>query len=127
MFKSVNLALRRFVPSVSKLTYNPAFAILLSLFDIVPGKLFQEFKKLPPNRMRARVGVGNRLFANQVMYLIRGYPMWMYALARGYVALTVPSLKSAAASADAPMSCATSGSMTCGSPGNISASTSMPT
>jgi SAM-dependent methyltransferase len=83
--KGRNLALRRFVPSVAKLTYNPLFGALLSVADVVPGKLFREFGRLPPNRMRARVGVGNRIFTNQVMYLLRGYPMWMYALARGYV------------------------------------------
>lgn len=87
MATSQNLILRKYVPSVAKLTYNPVFAALLSAPDIVPGKLFREFRKLPPNRMRARVGVGNRIFANQVMYLLRGYPMWMYALACGYVAL----------------------------------------
>lgn len=63
---SLNLAIRRFVPSVAKLTYNPLFGALLSVTDIVPGKVLRECGKLPRNRMRARVGVGNRIFANQV-------------------------------------------------------------
>ena len=82
---SFNLMLRRFVPSVARLTYNPVFSGLLAIPDVVPGIFFREFKKLPPNRMRVRVGVSNRIFANQVMYLLRGYPLWMYALSCGYV------------------------------------------
>lgn len=85
MATSKNLALRRFVPSIARFTYNPVFAGLLSISDFVPGIFFREFRKLPPNRMRVRVGVSNRIFANQVMYLLRGYPLWMYALSQGYV------------------------------------------
>jgi SAM-dependent methyltransferase len=35
--------------------------------------------------MRVRVGVGNRVFNNQVKYLTEGYAQWMVALSRGYV------------------------------------------
>jgi SAM-dependent methyltransferase len=85
MAKSANLLLRKFVPSLAKLSYNPVFATLLRVSDIVPGKFFREFKRLPPNHMRVRVGVGNQLFANQVRYLTAGYGMWMFAMSKGYV------------------------------------------
>lgn len=77
--------IRRIVPSVSKITYNPLVKLGLSMFDIVPRLTYREFRKLPPNYMRCRVGVGNRLFANQVIYLTRGSSLWMYAFARGMV------------------------------------------
>ncbi len=65
---SENLVVRKFVPSLAKLSYNPVFATLLRASDLVPGKFFREFKRLSPNSMRARVGVGNRFFANRVRY-----------------------------------------------------------
>ena len=38
---------------------------------------------LPPNYLRIRVGVGNRLFANQIIYLSGSRHFWLYTLTKG--------------------------------------------
>jgi SAM-dependent methyltransferase len=84
---SVKSSIRRFIPSLAMLSYNPLTRVLLRLFDILPRWWFRELRSLPPNDLRCRVGVGNRLFANQIMYLRQGAPFWMYAFAQGWVDL----------------------------------------
>jgi ubiquinone/menaquinone biosynthesis C-methylase UbiE len=73
--------LRAIVPSTAALTYNPAFKILSSAFDIFPKIIFKEFRNLPPNYMRIRIGAGNRLFANQIVYLTAAQNFWYYMFA----------------------------------------------
>lgn len=81
---SLNQSIRRVVPSVSMLTYNRFVRILLRLVDVVPRWIWREFRDLPPNELRSRVGVGNRLFANQVMHIKQGYAFWLYAAANDW-------------------------------------------
>ena len=69
---SLNLMIRRVVPSTSKLTFNPLARRVLDAFDVIPNLLYREFRELPPNHLRIRVGVGNRIFANQVHHLQAG-------------------------------------------------------
>jgi SAM-dependent methyltransferase len=78
-------ALKRFVPSVIGLTHNPLGKLLLGMADVLPRTIWREFRTLPPNHLRVRVGVGKRLFTNHVIHLTRGYDLWMYALGNGYV------------------------------------------
>lgn len=61
--------------------------LLLRSFDFFPGMIFSEFRGLPPNDLRCRVGVGGRVVANQVQYLTKGRDLWMYLLATGKVGL----------------------------------------
>ena len=76
----VQKALRKIIPSTSMLTYNPFFKALVDLSDI-PGRFwFREFRKLPPNHLRIRVGVANRFFSNQVGFLSPKF--WMVAFAK---------------------------------------------
>ncbi|HEX2192958.1 MAG TPA: class I SAM-dependent methyltransferase [Acidimicrobiales bacterium] len=79
--------LRRMVPSVARLTYNPAVKSLLAAADVLPRVWFKEFRDLPPNHLRVRVGVHNRLFANQVVYLRRGISFWLWAFGEQLCAL----------------------------------------
>jgi SAM-dependent methyltransferase len=81
---SLNLKIRHVVPSISRLTYVPPVKFLLNLLDIVPRLVFREFRRLPPNHLRCRVGVSNRLFANQALHLTRGVSGWMYWFAMGW-------------------------------------------
>jgi len=83
----VNGLVRRLVPSISRLTYNPAVKAFLGLFDILPKLLFRELRDLPPNYMRVRIGVENRVFANHLVYLERGKDLWLYAFAEGMCGL----------------------------------------
>jgi SAM-dependent methyltransferase len=81
---SLNVRLRRWVPSVSRLTYHPLIKRLLDLLDVIPALVYKEFRSLPPNHLRCRVGVSNRLFANQVIHLQKGVTAWMHWLANGW-------------------------------------------
>jgi SAM-dependent methyltransferase len=84
---SLNQRLRRLAPSVSRLTYHPWVRRLLDLFDVLPALFFREFRRLPPNHLRCRVGVSNRIFANQVLHLQRGVPAWLFWFAEGWCSL----------------------------------------
>ncbi len=74
---------RKAVPSLARLTYNPAFKWLANCFDLMPRLMFRELKDLPPNHLRIRVGVGNRLFANHLHYLTEAQGFWLYAFESG--------------------------------------------
>jgi SAM-dependent methyltransferase len=80
---SLDRALRRLFPSTSKLTFNPLFRAAVNAFDVVPRLVFPEFRALPPNHLRIRIGVGNRLFNNQSDFLIHARDFWMFAFAEG--------------------------------------------
>lgn len=84
---SLNLRLRRLLPSVSRLTYHPLVKRLLDLLDVIPAWFYKEFRRLPPNHLRCRVGVSNRIFANQVLHLQRGVPHWLYWFGAGWCSL----------------------------------------
>jgi SAM-dependent methyltransferase len=71
--------LRRMVPSVAPLTYHPVVKRVLAAGDVLPRLWFKEFRDLPPNHLRVRVGVHNRIFTNQVVYLRRGTSFWLWA------------------------------------------------
>ncbi len=84
---SLNLRVRRYVPSISRLTYVPMVRFVLDLLDIVPRLVYREFRALPPNHLRVRVGVSNRIFANQALHMTRGAALWMYWFASGWCGL----------------------------------------
>lgn len=81
---TVDRAVRKWIPSLSKLTYNPIFRTVVNAFDFPLRALIPEFRSLPPNHMRIRVGVGNRLLFNHLSYLVGPKSFWMYAFARGW-------------------------------------------
>jgi len=75
--------LRRFVPAVSRLTYNPVFKVVVDSFDFLPKLMYPELSRIPPNHLRIRVGVGNRLFTNKIHYLTIGSAFWMHCFHAG--------------------------------------------
>ena len=75
--------LRRVLPSASRLTYNPIFKAVVDSFDLIPRFIYEELSRIPPNHRRIRVGVGNRIFANQVIYLTGPKDFWMHAFHAG--------------------------------------------
>ncbi len=77
---SLDRALRRLFPSTSKLTFNPVFRFAVNAFDVIPWLVFPEFRPLPPNHLRIRSGVGNRIFNNQSHFLVHARDFWMFAL-----------------------------------------------
>jgi SAM-dependent methyltransferase len=72
--------LRKIIPSTSRLTYNPFFKVLVDSIDLFPRLAYEEFSKIPPNHMRIRIGVANRLFTNHVFHLNEAKDFWFHAL-----------------------------------------------
>jgi SAM-dependent methyltransferase len=78
---------RRFVPSTSLLSHNFFFKCLVDSSDLLPKMIWKEFRGLPPNHLRIRVGVANRFFSNQVLYLSIGESFWLHYMSTGAVNL----------------------------------------
>jgi len=76
-------AIRRVIPSTSRLTYNPIFKAVVDSFDLIPKLVYEELSNIPPNHMRIRVGVGNRIFANHVIFVMGSKDFWMHAFHSG--------------------------------------------
>jgi SAM-dependent methyltransferase len=68
-------------------THRPAVKVVLRILDMPGRALFPELRELPPNYLRCRVGVGGRIFGNEIMYLTRGLDLWLFLLATGEVSL----------------------------------------
>lgn len=88
MRKTLERFARRIVPSTSLLSHNPFFKLIVNLSDVPSRIIWPDFRKLPPNHLRIRIGVGNRFFSNQTFYLLVGEPFWLYHMASGAVSPT---------------------------------------
>jgi SAM-dependent methyltransferase len=80
---SFDRAIRKLFPSTSRLTFNPVFKATINAFDIVPRLIFPEFRDLPPNHLRVRIGVGNRILNNQTHFLGHARDFWMFVFTEG--------------------------------------------
>ncbi len=76
---------RKFLPSVAKISYNPVLKFLADAADILPNLLVSDFRALPPNHLRIRIGVGNKVFGNQPWYYLGARDFWFYALSQSWV------------------------------------------
>jgi ubiquinone/menaquinone biosynthesis C-methylase UbiE len=85
--KITDRTIRRLVPAVPVLSRVRALMIPLDLIDRVVNLPYREFRALPPNRMRIRVGVGNRLLFNAAQFRTMPIAFWIDALERGVVRL----------------------------------------
>ena len=45
-------AVRRLLPSASRLTYNPIFKLVVDSFDLIPKLLYEELSTIPPNHTK---------------------------------------------------------------------------
>jgi len=84
---STDRFLRKFVPSVAKISYNPVLKFLLDACDIVPNLLIRDFRHLPPNHLRVRIGVSNNVIGNQPWYYTGALSFWLYCFSRGWVTM----------------------------------------
>ena len=75
--------IRRIVPSTSLLTFNPAFRAAARMADALPRLIYSEFRDLPPNELRIRIGVGNRILNNQPHYLLHARDFWLFVFSEG--------------------------------------------
>jgi Methyltransferase domain len=80
---SLDRLLRKLFPSTSKLTFNPLFRAAVNALDVVPRLTFPEFRTLPPNHLRIRIGVGNRIINNQTHFLVHARDFWMFVFSEG--------------------------------------------
>ena len=87
MQMNLERTIRRAIPSASRLTYNPVFKAIVDSFDLLPKLVYREFARIPPNHMRIRIGVGNRIFANQVIFVAGPKDFWMHAFHSGWCRL----------------------------------------
>jgi ubiquinone/menaquinone biosynthesis C-methylase UbiE len=74
---------RRFLPSVVPLSHRKAVTVPLDLIDRTAARPFREFRALPPNRLRIRVGVGDRLLFNHPQFLTHGADLAIRIFALG--------------------------------------------
>jgi len=81
--KLIDGLLRRIVPSTATLSYNPIFKFAGSINDFLVRRLFSEVRRLPPNHLRVRVGVGNAIFNNHIFCLLSGRNYWLNAFSDG--------------------------------------------
>jgi SAM-dependent methyltransferase len=82
--KAVERLMRRVMPSAPRLSYNPLFRILGNTVSSALALPFSEFRGLPPNHLRVRVGVGNRIFNNHSLFVNIGTSFWHEFFANGY-------------------------------------------
>jgi SAM-dependent methyltransferase len=78
---------RRLVPSVPVLSRNRLLMAPLDLLDRLISLPFAEARKLPPNRLRIRVGAGNRILFNQFQHRLVPVNFWVGVFATGLVRL----------------------------------------
>ncbi len=74
---------RKLVPSVPVLSHRRFLMVVVDAVDALISLPFREFRNLPPNRFRIRVGVGNRLFFNQAQFLNYGAQTWNWLFGSG--------------------------------------------
>lgn len=75
--KNLDKILRKFIPSLAKATYNPIVRNCIDLISAIPNIFFPDFKNLPPNHLRVRVGVGNKILFNQIQHITTGINFWL--------------------------------------------------
>ena len=78
---------RRFVPSVAKLSYNPVAKAAGNAIARILALPFPELRDLPPNHLRLRIGVGNRILNGHVDFIEAGSRCWLLFLSRKYCTL----------------------------------------
>lgn len=76
--------MRRFAPSVAVLARKRWLMPVLDAPDVLARLAFPEYRVLPPNRLRVRVGVGNRILLNQSLFLKTGVQQAMRLFALGF-------------------------------------------
>ena len=83
--KIVEHIIRRVTPSTAILSYNPIFRVIGNAVSDALGAPFPEFRTLPPNHLRVRVGVGNQILNNHAYFFEVGSRFWHECFANGYV------------------------------------------
>jgi SAM-dependent methyltransferase len=85
--KLIDRVVRKAVPSLAKLSHNRLAMLPVDSLSYLANAPFEELRSLPPNRLRVRVGVGNRIIANGLMTRYGYENFWYYLFATGAVRL----------------------------------------
>jgi SAM-dependent methyltransferase len=80
--------IRRLVPAIPALSRVRALMWPLNVLDRVVSYPYRELRELPPNHLRIRVGVGNRLLFNGAQFRLLPINFWLDAIAAGHVGLS---------------------------------------
>lgn len=83
--KQLDGVARQLVPSVPALSRSRLLMAPLDAVDSLVSLALGVAGELPPNRLRLRVGAGNRILFNQVMHREMGVGFWLSRLAEGTV------------------------------------------
>ena len=75
---------RKLVPSVARLSYNPIFIRAGDAIARMLARPFPELRDLPPNHLCIRIGCGNRIFNSHVMFIKASSDCWLPFLSREY-------------------------------------------
>jgi hypothetical protein len=76
--------LRKFVPSIARVSYNPFVKIAGNAVAGVLSRPFPELRELPPNHLCIRTGAGNRVVNNHVNFILKSYQCWLTFLSRKF-------------------------------------------
>jgi SAM-dependent methyltransferase len=88
MLSLFDRSIRKLVPSVARSSYNPIVNWVGDTFASALSFPFPELRQLPPNHLRIRIGVGNRILANHVHFIEMGNWYWLEFLSRQYCTST---------------------------------------
>lgn len=80
---SLQRIVRRLIPSTAHLSRFSLIKWFGQANDAWLKLLFPEIADLPPNHLRLRVGVRNRIFFNHILCFRSGYNFWLYCFAKG--------------------------------------------
>src|SRR6185295_155788 len=80
-----NRSIRRLIPAVPALSRVKVLMWPLDLLDRLLCWPYREFRALPPNHLRIRVGVGNRILFNAAQFRLMPINFWLDAIAAGRV------------------------------------------
>jgi SAM-dependent methyltransferase len=81
-------SIRRFIPAVPALSRVRPLMWPIDLLDRALCWPIREFRGLPPNHLRIRVGVGNRLFFNAAQFRAMPINFWLDAFAEGHATMS---------------------------------------
>lgn len=76
-------AIRRLVPAVPPLSRKGILMWPLDRIDAGISRLLGDYRAMPPNRFRIRIGAGNRLLFNQLVHRTMPVNFWLDAFASG--------------------------------------------
>jgi SAM-dependent methyltransferase len=85
--KLLDRAVRKAVPSLAKLSHSRLAMLPVDSLSYLANAPFEELRSLPPNRLRVRVGVGNRVIANGLMTRYGYENFWYHLFATGAMRL----------------------------------------